>query len=267
MTRQPVVAGSFYPGSGTQLRAMLEKMIPKGATPAPYLGCVAPHAGYPCSGYVAGAVYARVEFPESVVILCPSHRFPASGFFVPPEDEWETPLGPVEIDEELIVALEKSAESLEANRTAHAQEHSAEVHVPFIQYLSPQTKIVPIVVQSEDPQELTDFGKALARGIRAYGRRVFVVASTDLTHYEPDDVAREQDRRAIDPLLALDPSGFWEAIRQHRITACGRAPVMSALVCCRELGARQAELVKYQTSGDTCGYRDSVVGYAGILFS
>ena len=267
MTRQPVVAGSFYPGSGTRLRAMLKEMVPEGASRAPYLGCVAPHAGYPCSGYVAGAVYARVEFPDSVIILCPSHRFPASGFFVSPEEEWETPLGPAAIDEELIGALEKVSESLQENRTAHAHEHSAEVHVPFIQHLSPKTKIVPIVVHSEDPQELTDFGKALARGIQAYGRRVFVVASTDLTHYEPDEVARQQDRRAIDPLLALDPSGFWEAVQRHAVSACGRAPVMSALVCCKQLGAQQAELVMYQTSGDTCGDRASVVGYAGILFS
>ncbi len=150
--------------------------------------------------------------------------------------------------------------------------------MPFLQVLAGIFSFVPIAIGTLNFDKLTALGHALAKVISAAGgERVLLIASSDLSHYEPDDVTRVKDRRAIDQMLALDPRGLYDVVRREGITMCGVGPAVAALTAARELGATHAELIRYATSfdafkadaigADAIGARDSVVGYAGMIFN
>jgi AmmeMemoRadiSam system protein B len=141
------------------------------------------------------------------------------------------------------------------------------VQVPFLQYFKPGVKIVPILLSQARPEVYQEIGRAVVRGLGESGERAVIVASSDMTHYEPHEKAKAKDRLAIDAILELDADELAGRIARHGISMCGYAPVISLITAARELGARKAELVKYQTSGDSSGDYSSVVGYAGIIIS
>ncbi|MBA7468976.1 MAG: AmmeMemoRadiSam system protein B [Dehalococcoidia bacterium] len=265
MIRQPVVAGQFYPASASQLRAMIEKMVDEEAEKQDVIGLVSPHAGYIYSGSVAGAVISRVKFKDTFIILGPNHTGKGKPLSIMSEGTWQTPFGEVGIDAELAKHLLSITRHLQEDDTAHRFEHSIEVQLPFLQYFKPDIRIVPITLSFTSLDVYKEIGREMARAIKDTGREAVIMASSDMTHYEPQDVAARKDRQAIDAILRLDEDELFRRVEEHNISMCGVAPVATLISAARELGATSAELVRYQTSGDTSGDYSAVVGYAGII--
>jgi len=269
--RQPAVAGRFYPANAQHLRAEVETYTtaPASASAAPEakiraFGCVVPHAGYVYSGHVAGAVYGRLDLPRRFVILCPNHTGMGEPLAVMSEGSWHTPLGDASIDEKLAEQLKAKLPLLSEDQAAHRYEHALEVQLPFLQVLAPGFQFVPITVGTSNFDVLSGLGRVIGHVVMEADERVLVIASSDMNHYESDSVTRVKDRRAIDQLLALDPRGLYDVVHKGDISMCGYGPAVVMLTAARKMGATQAELIRYATSGDVSGDRDMVVGYAGV---
>ena len=265
MDREPAVAGSFYPADPARLAREVAALVgpAPAAAPRPALGVLAPHAGYVYSGAVAGAMYARVTVPERALVLCPNHTgrgarvalWPAGG-------AWKTPLGRVPIDAALTASL-GACPLVEGDRDAHLAEHALEVQLPFLQVLRPGIALAALCLGPLSAREEEQLGHAISDAVRR--RPALLVASSDMSRHLPDAAARRVDRRALDRLLALDALGLRETVHRERISMCGVVPAAVMLVAARDLGAREAELVSYSTSGDVTGDHGSVVGYAGAI--
>ncbi len=262
MDREPAVAGTFYPGEPEQLARDVAALIGPPVPAAPALGVLAPHAGYVYSGAVAGATYARVQVPERAVVLCPNHTGLGARVALWPGGGWATPLGRVPIDPELTAAL-RACPLVVDDRAAHRREHALEVQLPFLLARRPDVAIAALCLGPLSADEALALGRALAAALRA--RPALIVASSDMSHYVDAEEAREKDMRALDRLLALDARGLHDTVRREDISMCGFVPATVMLAAARELGAREAVLVRYANSGDVTGDRRSVVGYAGAI--
>ena len=266
MIREPAVAGRFYPANPRELKHQIEQLLGE-AIAAPKLralGCVVPHAGYMYSGHVAGAVFQRLELPARYIILCPRHYREGQALAIMSEGTWRTPLGEAKIDSALAVELKKACPLLREDSVAHQMEHSLEVQLPFLQQLAGDFQFVPIALGTDRFAALEELGQAIGDVLAQKKEPVLLVASSDMNHYESDDVTRKKDRKAIDKILALDPRGLFDTVRHEGITMCGFGPAVSMMTAARLLGGTRAEVIRYATSGDITGDRDEVVGYAGI---
>jgi hypothetical protein len=265
MIRHPVVAGQFYPASASQLRAMIERLVEEKVEKREVIGLVSPHAGYIYSGPVAGAVISRIKFKDTFIIIGPNHTGRGKPLSLMSQGKWKTPLGEVEIDSELGRQILATSGHLKEDDAAHQYEHSIEVQLPFLQYFKPNIRIVPIILGYASGEVYKEIGKQIAKAVRELKREVVLIASSDMTHYEPQEQAQRKDNQAIEAILALDEDELLRRVEQLNISMCGYAPTVSLISAAKELGAKSAELVKYQTSGDTTGDYSSVVGYAGII--
>ncbi len=264
MRRQPAVAGQFYNNSAEQLRSELKIMIPVTGDQKKVLGIISPHAGYIYSGVVAGKGYASVEIPSTVLILGPNHHGAGAAAALHPDGEWLTPLGAAPINDRLNSFIGQHVPFVQSDAVAHQLEHSLEVQVPFLQYLRPDVSIAALCLGHGDYAAVRQIGDGIAAAIRAYGEEVLIVASSDMTHYESAEAARRKDNLALERVLALDPEGLLRICRSERITMCGVVPSAVMLVAAKGLGAKQAKLVTYATSGDVTGDNNQVVGYASV---
>lgn len=268
--RPAVVAGRFYPAQPEVLKRDLEKYL-GGAAQEPKiegaLGCVVPHAGYVYSGHVAGAVYQKLPARSSYIILCPNHTGKGAPLAMMSSGSWQTPLGEVPVDQALAAVMGNSCHLLTDDPMAHSREHSLEVQLPFLQHQVKDFHFVPVAVGVGNYAALEFLGHCIAHAVEIATEPVVVIASSDMNHYEPDGVTRIKDRRAIEKILALDPQGLHDVVRQENISMCGYGPTIAMLAASLELGAKKAELVKYATSADATGDRGAVVGYAGIIIS
>jgi len=265
MIRNPVVSGQFYPASASQLGAMIEALVSEKAVKEDVIGLVSPHAGYIYSGPVAGAVFSRVQFKDTFIIMGPNHTGRGKPLSIMTEGVWRTPLGEVEIDSELAKGILAASRHLAEDSVAHEYEHSIEVQLPFLQYFKGDVKIVPIVLGYAGGAAYKEMGKEIATAIKGVNREVVIVASSDMTHYEPQEQAERKDAQAIAAIVDLNEDELLKRVDELNISMCGYAPTVSLISAARELGANEAELVRYQTSGDTSGDYSSVVGYAGII--
>ena len=265
MVRPPVVSGSFYPGSKDKLIEELKTLIDDKLEKRKVLGAISPHAGYMYSGRVMGAVFSKIEVPDSVVILAPNHTGCGAPYSIWPEGSWETPLGEISIDEELVSKILNSCNLLDKDKEAHVREHSAEVILPFLQYFNPQVRIVVIVIKSGNFNDLEIIGKSIGHVLKSISPSALVVASSDMTHYESQQSASKKDKSAIAEIVALNEEALYNVVQESNITMCGVHPAISMIVCSKERSATKAELIRYETSGDTTGDYDQVVGYAGII--
>ena len=265
IVRSPVVAGQFYAGSASALERQVREFVDEKVQKEEVIGLLSPHAGYIYSGPVAGATISRIVFKDTFIILGPSHTGRGKPYSIMTEGSWETPLGSVEIDSELGQELLKRSSVLEEDTMAHLYEHSIEVQIPFLQYFKRDVKIVPIVLSHAPATTYKEIGHAMAETLKGLGKEAVIMASSDMTHYEPHESAKAKDSRAIEAILALDEDELLNRVRSLNISMCGYAPAISLITAAKELGAKRAELVKYQTSGDTSGDYSAVVGYAGII--
>jgi AmmeMemoRadiSam system protein B len=262
--REPVVAGQFYPGTRAGLEKALCALTESGKAEA-VIGAMAPHAGYVYSGGVAGKVFSRIKKRALFVIIGPNHTGAGEPFSVFSEGEWGTPLGSVSIDEEFTECLLGKSALFKRDRTAHDHEHSIEVHVPFLQYLMGGFKIAPVIIGSSDIAKLKKAGSEIADTVKALKKDAVIIASSDMTHYEPQTTAEKKDKEALSAVLGLDEDGLAEKVAAMDISMCGAAPVIITLAAAKCLGAKSAELVDYKTSGDVSGDYSSVVGYGGVI--
>ena len=266
--REPVVAGQFYPGTRGAIEKLLDELVNKSEKKEEAKAVVMPHAGYVYSGRVAGATISAVNLKSTYLILGPNHTGMGTAFSLMSSENWRTPLGEVGVDKKLAQAILSGSRLIKEDKSAHAYEHSIEVQLPFLQYLSTADfKIVPIVVASADLSALKVAGKELAAALKKSGteKETLIIASSDMTHYESQQSAEEKDKQAIEAILKLDEDLLLKRVREMDISMCGFAPTIMMLTAAKELGANKARLVKYQTSGDSSGDYSAVVGYAGIV--
>ena len=265
MVRRPVVAGSFYAGTRERLRAQLDELSPPSGARTDVLAAIVPHAGYVYSGRVAAQVYARIAPPDAWVIVGPNHTGAGARAAILTSGEWETPLGRLAIDADLGQAILARSSVLREDAAAHAREHSIEVQLPFVQHGAPMSRFVPIGLFSHEYAVCRDVGLAAAAAIQETGRRVVLVASTDMSHYVSRAVATARDRQALDAILALDPEGLHRVVSREGISMCGFHATTAVLVAAKALGATTAELVAYTDSGAVTGDTAEVVAYAGLI--
>ena len=263
--RRPAVAGRFYSDQPGILLSDLRSYINPAVETSPAIGCVSPHAGYVYSGHVAGAVYSELDLPQRILIMCPNHTGRGQPLAIMSQGAWETPLGNVPIDTTLARALMARFPALTEDAEAHRSEHAIEVHLPFLQVCRRDATFVPIALGTGRFEILEQLGEAVAEVVAAQTERPFLLASSDMNHYENDAITRIKDHKAIDRILALDPRGLFEVVHKESISMCGFGPTVVMLTASRRLGATRARLVKYATSGDVSGDRDMVVGYAGLV--
>jgi MEMO1 family protein len=266
MIRTPAVAGRFYPSDPRTLAAEIDKYTSGAKSKVAAGACLVPHAGYMYSGHVAGAVYGSLEIPSRCILIGPRHFPYGAPMAILTEGSWATPLGETQIDSALATEVFRAYPRLREDSVAHETEHSLEVQIPFLQRLAPGFRFVPIVLASDRYAALEELGHAIAQVAGAHTEPVLIVISSDMNHYESDKVTRVKDRKAIDHILAIDPGGLYDTVRNEEISMCGYAAAVAALVALKDLGAKEAKLVRYATSGDVSDDRDAVVGYAGIVF-
>ncbi len=263
MRRAPAVAGRFYPAEATELNRDIQSRIEPIAEKIPALGIVVPHAGYMYSGNVAGSVYSRIEIPDTVILLGPNHSGRGPNISVMTEGTWASPLGDVEIDTALAESICAASPILQANASAHQQEHSLETQIPFLQYFCSHFRIVPICFMQTNWKNCQEVARAILEGMGE--RKALIVASSDMSHYESHENATNKDRLAIEKMIALDPTGLYQTVRRERISMCGVVPASIMLLCAKAQGARSSKLIRYQTSGEINKDWKQVVGYAGMV--
>lgn len=265
MKRMPAVAGQFYQGSPSRLKSQVEQYILNGIPKEKVLGIISPHAGLIYSGQVAGAVYSSIEFPQTFILLGPNHTGQGASVSIMASGSWEIPMRSFLIDEVLSKNIINKIAYAEDDSRAHRFEHSLEVQLPFIAYLSDSVKIVPITIMKASLKECQEIGKGIAEAIKESGIDVVIAASSDMSHYVSESAARRLDNLALNNVISLDPEGLYNIVKKEAISMCGYIPSVIMLYAAMELGAKEAKLIKYATSGEVSGDYDHVVGYAGVI--
>jgi len=265
MARKPAVSGQFYTGNEKALKKELLSLTSQKKDKINALGAVSPHAGYMYSGAVAGEVLSSIKPKPAYIILGPNHTGLGKPLGLDAVRNWQTPLGEARIDKELCKAILDVSKFIKQDGLSHDREHSIEVQLPFLQYLNRDFTFVPISVSLGERGLYANIGKELATAVKQSKKEVTIIASSDMTHYEPQQEAKKKDMLAIDRILKLDVAGFLSTIEKYGISMCGFEPAAIMMEACLELGAKKAKLIKYATSGDTTGDYSAVVGYAGIV--
>ena len=278
--RRPAQAGAFYAGNRSQLEeqirnCFLHELGPRHLPETSAKGqrrivaLVSPHAGYMYSGPVAASGYdtlATDGTPDLFIILGPNHSGLGSGVSIMAEGRWQTPLGESVIDSDIANLIRQHSSIVDVDDDAHAFEHSIEVQLPFLQYVyRREIRFVPICMMMQDLRTSVEVGEAIAKAIE--GRDAVIIASSDMTHYEPQKSAEKKDSAVIESILKLDEKELQDVVESRNISMCGYGPVSSAIRCAKILGATKANLLNYKTSGDITGDYDAVVGYASVAIS
>lgn len=198
--------------------------------------------------------------PETAVILGPNHTGMGSGVSIQTEGEWLTPLGSVEIDSSTADAILKNSQFVEEDAVAQENEHSVEVQVPMLQFLyDDSVKIVPIVIMLQYLEVCKDLSAAIAKVVKK--KNIIIIASSDFTHYEPANIAKEKDKRALASIERLEGEELLRTVERDSISMCGPGPVATLLLAAKLLGAKSSQILKYSNSGEVTGDLRSVVGY------
>jgi len=264
--RSPAVAGSFYSSNPVRLRKEVESLL----AGAPDLreipiAALVPHAGYVYSGHTAARFYGGVQIADRIVLIGPNHTGYGRLASLDPADSWLTPLGPVEVDRPFRDFLLSLSKQLELDSVAHFREHSLEVQLPFLQVVKPGARIVPVILGRLALRDAVELGRELAAAIRESEGSTMILASSDMNHYESQEVTIEKDEIALDRFLALDAEGLFQDVERSGISMCGVIPATVALVAARELGAARGLLLEHRTSGEAFGDYEQVVGYASSV--
>ena len=269
--QKPVVAGSFYPAESILLAGQINKYL-KDAKPETIQGditaLISPHAGYIYSGPVAAFGYKAISGRryDTLVIIGISHHVPFDGVAYLAKDFYRTPLGDVPIDLEFTRKLARAEkDTLRENPEAYKEEHSAEVEIPFLQTSLKDFKIVVLLMGRPDYLTCSKLARGLVKVIRESGKKVLIVASTDLSHYYRYDDAIAKDRVTLSELLSFDARRFSEGVDAGECELCGSSPVITALIASKDLGADKIQILKYANSGDSAGDKSRVVGYASVV--
>jgi len=282
MARQPAVAGQFYPGDAKTLTTMVDSMLAGAEVPAisgRLVGIQVPHAGYPFSGPTAAHAFKLLQAwgqspgpgsdtgnrSLSVVMLGTSHHVMLDKAAVYSSGSWHTPLGDVAIDGQLAKAILAQDKFLADMPEAHAREHSIEVEVPFLQRVLGSFKIVPIMLLQPSFEQCERVGKAIAKA--AKGKKVLLLASSDLYHGDSYEDANRIDGVTVGLMAKFDPQAFHTAYERNEAQACGGNAITAMMVAAREMGADTAVVLAQTNSNDVTGERGGYcVGYSAVAF-
>jgi AmmeMemoRadiSam system protein B len=263
--RPSPIAGSWYPGDAPAIRAEVDRYlaeVPAAPLPGRLFGLIAPHAGLRYSGPVAAHAYALLRGRARLVavLVGPSHRAGFDGVAVYDRGAFETPLGRAVVDEATAARLLEGSGVVVADERPHRLEHSLEMHLPFLQHLVPDLRIVPLLMGSQTREEVDALASTLGRVTDTAD--VLLIASSDLSHYHPAPVANRLDAQVIAEVEALQPEGLMDLLERSHEHACGGGPMVAVMKAARAGGARAARILRYGDSGDA-GERDKsrVVGY------
>lgn len=269
--QKPVVAGSFYPAESVLLAGQINKYLNDAkpeAVNGDIIALISPHAGYIYSGPVAAYGYKAISGRkyDTVVIIGISHFTLFDGVAYLEKDLYRTPLGDLPIDLEFTGRLARvEKDTLRKNPRAFEEEHSAEVEIPFLQMSLKDFKIVVLLMGRPDYATCNKLARGLVKVIKERGRKVLIVASTDLSHYLKYDDAIAKDRVTLSELLNFDAARFAESASARECELCGSGPVVTAMIAGKALGADKVQILKYANSGDTAGDKSRVVGYASAV--
>ena len=277
--RPAAVAGSFYPSSAFQLHRTITTLLnnaPEYSADGEIFAAMAPHAGYVYSGAVAACTFkqlAHIDFDTIVII---GHEYPYENYvaFISPADYFETPLGLVEVDRDMVKKMLKFNSRIRSSESIHSQDHSIEIQLPFLQVLGKKCKIVPIIFGNSTVKNCRIMAEAI---IAAAGdKKVFVLSSTDLSHYPSYEDANKVDTSTLDVIKTMNVDNIFShlnaqeskvSISNLETAVCSRGGVGTAILFAKARGANQAQILRYANSGDVSfGGKDSVVGYSSVLF-
>lgn len=276
--RRPTQAGAFYPATKDSLvneieRCFLHELGPGSIiTPDEHgarriVSLVCPHAGYAYSGPIAAHSYfnlAKDGIPSSIVIIGPNHWGLGSGISIMTEGQWQTPIGTLSIDTEIAKQIVDHSSIIDVDETAHLKEHAIEVQLPFLQYLyNSKIRIVPISMMMQDAESCKEVGVAISGALE--GKNAVIIASTDMTHYEPQAIAERKDKQVANAIAELDEISLQRIVEDNRISMCGYGPATTSIVAAKKLGAKTARILCYKTSGDVAGDYSEVVGYLSAM--
>lgn len=274
--RKPAVSGLFYPSKKEELLQTIKSLfldskfgpgaLPPAREKGRIYGIVSPHAGYIYSGAVAASAFYEISSSnfDTVVIIGPNHYGIGTEVGTMKEGNWITPIGKTRIDDALAREISDYCDIVKFDPIAHSRDHCIEVQIPFLQYINEAATILPIILRNQDKNTSIELGKCLAKLIK--NRNVMLIASSDLTHYEPNDRAYAKDTKLISSISGMNISQFYSVLENSRVTACGYGAIATVMSAAKEIGAVTGKLVRYATSGDITGDISSVVGYSSILF-
>ena len=275
--RRSMIAGSWYPGTEGQLRKTVQGYldnVEKEELDGELIGLISPHAGYIYSGQVAAYAYRQLEGTslrqpfddaqgkaqgtayDAVAVISPVHRMFVGRLAVTSAAAYETPLGQVEVDADLVEAVDKE---IGLARMPQDNEHSLEIQLPFLQVVLGEFKLLPIMMGDQDLSSCQKLGTALAKVLK--GKNALLVASTDLSHFHNYDAAVRLDEIVLERVRAYNPEGLAKDLERRKCEACGGGPVIAVMLAAQELGANKAKVLKYMNSGDVTGDHSQVVGY------
>jgi AmmeMemoRadiSam system protein B/AmmeMemoRadiSam system protein A len=268
--REPAVAGAFYPDKPEVLSRDVKKYLEnakKEKIEGEIVALVSPHAGYMYSGQVAASAYRLVEEKtfDSVVVVAPSHRVNFKGASLYDRGGYRTPLGVVPVDTELSKKMMERRKEIQFLPEAHSQEHSLEVQIPFLQVALKSFKLIPIVMEPYwNWETCQSVASAIAETVK--GKKVLLVASTDLSHFYTYHIAVEMDKIFLNYIERFDVEGLNRDLKSSRTEACGGGAVVTIMLAAKMLGANHGKVLKYANSGDVTGDRGRVVGYGAAVF-
>lgn len=263
--RECAVCGQFYPSDPGELRRDIGELIARATLPkieGTIRGVIGPHAGYIYSGFTAAHAYGLLKGGEysTVVVVSPSHQEYFDGISVYSGNSYSTPLGIVRVDKELRTRLlDRANGAVTASPAGHRGEHAIEVHLPFLQHVLGEFPFLPLVMGDQRKQYCFALGEILGDVLK--GENVLLVASTDLSHYHPADVARQLDAITIEDVKNFDYEALMRDLDLERTEACGGGPAVAVMMALRRLGVRKMSILHQCNSGDITGDHAQVVGY------
>jgi len=266
--RKSIHAGTWYPGSEKELQKVIHDFLEnsRARVHGEIYGLITPHAGYIYSGPVAAFAYKTVENQEfdDVIIIGPSHHHGFYGASVDTMAGRNTPLGKVDFDLKLARKIIKQNKNITYDPRAHSEEHSTEIQVPFLQTILKKFKAVEIVMGGQDYAICEALSNAIINTTK--GKKILIVASSDLSHYHPQKEAERLDNLVIEAVSNYDPKLLHQRLSSGSCEACGGGPIITAMLITQKLGATNAKPVMYATSGKTSGDYSQVVGYLAAVF-
>ncbi len=267
--RQAGVAGSFYPASKMELERDLSLLLensPIVEISKSLKAIIVPHAGYMYSGGVAARAYRQVFAYnyEFVVILAPSHHETFDYVSIYPGKAFATPLGEIPIEKTIADMLVSQNSVFQLSESGYLpEEHSLEVQLPLLKWVQDSPVVVPMMMGQQNRQMIDEASQALAETLR--GKNCLIIASTDLSHFHPDSVARSMDNTVINHINNYQPDHLYQDIMDKRCEMCGYGPAIIAMKVAREWGAANAKVLLYRNSGDMTGDMSNVVGYLSAM--
>lgn len=275
--REPAVAGQFYEYSAVSLKKEIKNcFLKKGFGPEQLpkiktkgerkiIGIIVPHAGFMYSGPIAANSYFQLAAdgkPEDFIIIGPNHTGMGTAISIMDEGTWRTPLGKVKINTELARKILEKGTIARKDSTAHMYEHSVEVQLPFLQFVYKNFQFVPVCMLDQNYEACLNLGTAIAEAIS--NKNAVIIASSDFTHFERNEIAHRQDKKALEAIEKMDAKKFLDIVNYENMSVCGYGPIAAMLIAAKKRKAKSCEILRYATSGDVTGDESRVVGYVAV---